>query len=376
MMETKYNFVKQQIKSKILEGIVLPHGKIGSENELMKEYNVSRHTVRKAIDELVNEGWVYRKQGAGTFCADRTDQKNPIGKAQRKNIALITTYLSEYIFPSIIRGAESILSEHGYQVTIFSTNNNHEQEKRALEAVLSQRFDGLIVEPTKSSIPNPNINYYLNLERQGIPYVMINAYYEELEPYFLGMDDVKGGYTQTKHLLDLGHEQIVGLFKNDDLQGAKRLKGFIKAHRERGIALNPQHIITYTTEQKNAKPLEELHRIFKDRSHRPTGIVCYNDELALKLLDVIREFDIRVPEELSVVGYDDSFLSVASEVKLTTIQHPKVEMGIDAAKLIISCIEQERKDRSADGEQSIIYEPKLVVRHSTAEAKSEKGVAK
>ncbi len=117
-METKYNKVKQVIKSKILDGTFVPHQKIGTENELMNQFGVSRHTVRVAIGDLVNEGWLYREQGAGTFCADRTSSTKKSYDVQ-KRIAIITTYISDYIFPSIIRGAESVFSEQGFQVSLF-----------------------------------------------------------------------------------------------------------------------------------------------------------------------------------------------------------------------------------------------------------------
>ncbi|RKL68235.1 GntR family transcriptional regulator [Salipaludibacillus neizhouensis] len=364
-MGTKYSNVKDKIKSAILEGYFQPHQKIGSESDLMKQHQVSRHTVRKAIDDLVNEGWLYKKQGVGSFCADRSlNKESAIGIG--KNIAVITTYFSDYIFPTIIRGAEAFLSENGYQVTIFSTNNNIDQERRCIEAVISQSFDGLIVEPTKSALPNPNINYYLNLERMRIPYVMINAYYEELEPIHVIMDDVGGGYLQTEHLIKLGHENIIGFFKNDDIQGSKRLKGFIKAHRSAGLPVSPQNIITYTTESKDSHPVEELRKKLQN-TQRPTAIVCYNDQLALSLLDVIREMNIQIPEQISIVGFDDSPLSMASEVKLTTIKHPKVNMGIDAAKTILKLIEQNNESSGKFDVVSTQYKPELVVRNSTGE---------
>ncbi|MGJ9382270.1 GntR family transcriptional regulator [Salipaludibacillus neizhouensis] len=365
-MGTKYNYVKNNIRSKLLEGFIIAHQKIGSENELMKEYHVSRHTIRKAIDDLVNEGLLYRKQGAGTFCADRSlhvDRSQESGK----NIAVITTYFSDYIFPSIIRGIEGFLSEKGYHMTVFSTNNNPEQEKRCLESILSQNYDGLIVEPTKSALPNPNINYYLNIERVGIPYVMINAYYEELEPVHIMIDDILGGMKQTEHLIDLGHKHIVGIFKNDDIQGTKRMKGFIKAHRKANLPISPHNIITYTTETKHEEPHQKLKKLLQGKELSPTGIVCYNDELALKFLDIVREMELTTPNDISIVGYDDSFLSVASEVKLTTITHPKVDMGVAAGKKIIQLIQckQENSSLIKEAESSIIYTPELVLRNST-----------
>src|SRR5690625_845652 len=254
-MKTKYSIVKDSIKSKILDGTYQPNQKISSESELMKEFGVSRHTVRLAIGDLVTKGWLYRKQGSGTFCADRTARESEAKGINPNNIAIVTTYISDYIFPSIIRGAEKHLSKNGYNVSLFSTDNNHKTEKNVLETILSQRFDGVIVEPTRSAVSNPNINYYLNLESKKIPYIMINAYYDELEPVSITLNDEKGGYMQTEHLIKKGHTNIVGFFKTDDLQGSKRMKGYLQAHRDNNITIIPNNIITYTTHDKEDKPL-------------------------------------------------------------------------------------------------------------------------
>lgn len=364
-METKYAKVKQDIKSTILDGTFAPHQKISSENELMKEFAVSRHTVRVALGELVSEGWLYREQGAGTFVADRLKEESRIEK-KTKNIAIVTTYISDYIFPSIIRGAEAYLSEQGYQVNLYSTNNNHENEKRVLENILSGNIDGVIIEPTKSAFPNPNINYYFNLERLNIPYIMINAFYDELEPLCLVMNDEKGGYIQTENLIKLGHKNIVGFFKTDDSQGIKRMKGYIKAHRTHQIPIDPNNIITYSSEEKTTKPVEELNRLLSS-AEKPTGLACYNDELALILLDVLREKKLHVPKDISIVGYDDSFLAQASEVKLTTIKHPKNEMGETAAKMIVELVKEKQGTSriSKDKLKTVVYEPELILRQST-----------
>ncbi len=337
--------------------------KIGSESELMKRFQLSRHTIRKAIDDLVYEGWIYKKQGAGSFCADRSLSKLNEKTSTNKNIAVIMTYFNDYIFPTIIRGAESYLSSYGYNVSVFSTNNDLEQERRCLEKVISQKFDGLIVEPTKSAFPNPNISSYLNIERLGIPYVMVHAYYEELAPFHIVLNDELGGYIQTKHLIDCNHRNIIGFFKNDDVQGMNRMKGFIKAHREKGLSLHPSHIITYTTETKKEYPLQELRKKLMG-SNRPTAIVCYNDELVILLLDVIRELKLKVPDNISIVGYDNSMLSVASEVKVTTIHHPQDAMGYAAGEAIHHLIEHKHEPKS-ESFDSVVFEPELVIRKST-----------
>lgn len=367
-MKTKYSIVKDSIKSKILDGTYQPNQKISSESELMKEFGVSRHTVRLAIGNLVTTGWLYREQGSGTFCADRTESENQMNGTNAKNIAMITTYISDYIFPSIIRGAEKHLSKNGYNVSLFSTDNNHETERNVLETILSQNFDGVIVEPTKSAISNPNINYYLNLENQKIPYIMINSYYDELEPTSIILDDEKGGYLQADHLIKLGHKNIVGFFKTDDSQGAKRMKGYLKAHRDNNITIIPNNIITYKTDEKDRKPLEDFENILSSKNGDwPTGVICYNDELAVKLLDITRDRKLEVPADISIVGFDDSFLANVSEVKLTTVGHPQSELGEAAGKLILDLINHKKGEQKQEDKkiESVVFKPELIVRNST-----------
>jgi len=361
-MKSKHSIVREYILSNILDGTYAPHQKINSESELMEKFKVSRHTIRQAVGDLVNQGWLYSIQGSGTFCEDKSKQQS---KNQNiKNIAIITTYISDYIFPSIIRGAETYLSKNGYNVSLFNTDNNHENEKSILERILKLRPDGVIIEPTKSSIANPNINLYLNLEQLNIPYIMMNAYYDELEPLSITVDDYAGGYLQTKHLIELGHRNIIGFFKIDDMQGTKRMRGYLKALREHNIPINPDIIVTFDTDNRMSKPKERLRSLLSQGDNTtPTGMVCYNDELAIMLLNVVREKNIRVPEDISIISYDDSFLADATEVKLTTIEHPKIKMGEDAAQLIVKSITNQAKN---DNElESIIYKPKLILRNST-----------
>ncbi|MEH7493873.1 GntR family transcriptional regulator [Neobacillus niacini] len=365
--KTKYNMVKEQITDWITSGKVKPGEKIYSENELVKMFGVSRHTVRQAVGDLVHEGWLYREQGAGTFCSFKQEENKPTvlpAQTNGKNIGVITTYISDYIFPSIIRGIESYLTGQGYSLTFACTDNDIEKEKQCLQTMLNRNIDGLIVEPTKSSVYNPNIHYYLELEQRNIPYLMINQFYPQLAPPHIVVNDEHGGYIATEHLIKLGHRKIIGLFKTDDLQGINRMQGFIRAFREHGITFFPDMVISYSTEDMNEKIKDQLNKFYSS-DDKPTAIVCYNDQLALMVLDVLRNYQISVPDDVSIVGYDDSFLAEAFEVKLTSVAHPKMGMGIEAAKKIVSAVEGKENNT-----QSIVYEPELVVRNSTAPVKS------
>jgi GntR family transcriptional regulator, arabinose operon transcriptional repressor len=369
--KTKQLLLKDTIKEWITNGEIKPGDKIYSENELVKMFGVSRHTVRQAVGDLVHEGWLYREQGAGTFCSNRTIN-TPTQKHSRavnnKNIGVITTYISDYIFPSIIKGIESYLTEKGYSLTFSCTDNNIEKEKQCLESMLSRNINGLIIEPTKSSSFNPNINYYLELEQLNIPYLMINQFYAQLNPPHLMVNDEKGGFIATEHLIKLGHKRILGIFKSDDLQGVHRMQGHIQAYRENNLSLSPDLILTFSTGE-----LDSLRRKLEDlltsNNSRPTGIICYNDQVALFILNVLRDLNLKVPEDISIVGYDDSYLAEATETKLTSVSHPKMQMGIEAAKWIVAAVEHQ----SIEGNQhSIVYEPELVIRNSTGPVTSKK----
>ncbi|MBT2736699.1 GntR family transcriptional regulator [Bacillus sp. ISL-7] len=365
--KTKYTMVKEKITEWITNGKVKPGEKIYSENELVKMFAVSRHTVRLAVGDLVHEGWLYREQGAGTFCsnkmleplAESNTHVQPL-KTTGKNIGVITTYISDYIFPSIIKGMESYLTAQGYSLTFACTDNDVDKEKQCLQTMLSRNINGLIVEPTRSSNYNPNINYYLELEQNNIPYLMINQFYSQLMPPHIIMDDEHGGYIAMEHLINLGHEKIIGLFKTDDLQGVNRMQGFIRAFREYNLTFFPEMVITYTTDDPESQLLERLKQFFMTEK-KPTAIVCYNDQLALQVLNMLKRLGLSVPDDVSIVGYDDSFLAEATDVKLTSVTHPKMEMGIEAAKWIVSAVE-----RRGTNQPSTVYEPELVIRNSTA----------
>ncbi|GAA3412583.1 GntR family transcriptional regulator [Paenibacillus hodogayensis] len=353
----KYLQLKQEILSWLHSGQLLPDERMPSEHEVAGRYGMSRQTVRQTFGELEKEGWLYRVQGKGTFVS----APKPKATQDIQNVGMMTTYISDYIFPHIVRGVEASLRAGGYSLMLSSTDNDKEKERESLAMMLGQPLAGLIIEPTKSAQGNPNLSYYLSLFVRRIPFVMINERYPEIDCPCVKVDDEAGGFAATEHLFKLGHRQIAGFFKTDDLQGANRLRGFVRAHRRYDCPLLPDRAVVYATEEKAAKPLEAALALL-GRADRPTAFVCYNDELAVKLIDAARQAGFSVPGDLSVVGFDDSALATAGEVKLTTVAHPKTEMGTKAAELLLHMIEHPSSATPAD----IVYEPRLIIRDSTA----------
>ena len=149
----------EDLKRQIMSGEIRPGDKISSENVLAKEYDISRQTVRKAIDILRNEGFLYAEHGRGTFCSDMIKQEGNSG-----NIAVVMTYLSDYIFPYIIRGIDEVLEKEEYSILLKSTHNYRKVEAKCLEELVKKNIDGLIIEPSKSQIAFKNHDIFLFLQ--------------------------------------------------------------------------------------------------------------------------------------------------------------------------------------------------------------------
>lgn len=353
----KYRQLKAEIMHLLESGQWKAHDRLPSENEFAARFGMSRQTVRQTLGELEQEGWLYRRQGKGTFVAPR---KPPLAP-DRRMVGMLTTFISDYIFPHIVRGAESELRARGYALLLASTENRKSAERDNLMKLLEQPLAGLIVEPTKSAEGNPNVDLYLSIQAKRIPMIMIHARYPELACPVIRTDDELGGLMAAEHLIGLGHRRIAGFFKTDDLQGTGRLKGFLAAHHRYGLAPSPELVVTYSTEEKRDKPVRRLLGMLAG-GEPPTAVVSYNDELAVGLLDAIRTAGLSVPDDLSLVSFDDSPLATATEVKLTGIVHPKADMGRRAAELLVSMIESGQPALPGD---DVVFPPELVVRGST-----------
>jgi len=355
----KYAQLKKEILRWLDTGKLGPNEQMPSEHEMAEQFGFSRQTVRQTLGELEQEGRLYRIQGKGTFVSESSRIERG---AEAQTIGLVTTYISSYIFPHIVRGVEAAVRARGYRLMLTSTDNDKGRERESLSMLASQPLSGLIIEPTKSAEGNPNLAYFLALNNQRIPYVMINASYPEISCPSLVIDDEEGGYEAALHLLRLGHRRIAGFFKSDDLQGVLRLRGFLRAHQKEGCPLPPDFVVAYRTEERESKPIEDAARLLsRPEGERPTAFVCYNDELAVQLLDAIRQAGLSVPQDVSIVGFDDSSLATATEVKLTTLVHPKAKMGEDAASLLFAMIESGGREVP----ESKRYKPELIVREST-----------
>lgn len=349
----KYMALYEWIKERIEDQTFKDGDKLISENTLCEKFEISRQTVRHAIGRLEQEGLVDRQRGSGTYVrTDNLKENNPT-----MTIGVITTYLDDYIFPSIINGIEGVLTKKGYSISLGLTRNKVENERNLLNSLLQKRIDGLIVEGTKSALPNPNLEIYKAFYKKGIPVIFINGYYAELRPNYVVVDDVLGGKMATDYLLSCGHTKITGIFKYDDMQGHKRYKGFQESMYEAGITICEEDLMWFATDDSKifdqANEAETLSKL-----QGVTAVVCYNDEIAIKLMRLLESHSINVPEELSIISFDDSNLATMSNVGITSLAHPGKALGEMATKELLKII------KKGQAKSEITMKPQLIIRES------------
>lgn len=154
----------------------------------------------------------------------------------------------------------------------------------------------------------------------------------------------------------------MGVFKSDDTQGQQRHKGYVQALQEAGIAYDPDKVIWFYTEDRKTHPFERIRQMAKDRGNHPfEAVVAYNDQVAIEVIRALNEEGLSVPQDVSVTGYDNSYLAQTCRVPLTTISHPQEELGAAAAELLLRII---REGNSNIEGKCVLMEPELVIRES------------
>ncbi len=351
MHAPKYQLVAEALRSDIISGKFSDGDVLGTEDELSKQFDISRQTLRQAIALLSKEGLVVSRRGSGTYV------RRAVERQKTMTVAVITTYITDYIFPLIVRGIETTLGDRGYTMNLAATYNSVERERAILKSYLDRPVDGLIVEGTKTALPNPNIDLYNQLIERGIPLVFINGYYPELAScVHVVANDQEGGRLAAQHLIDCGHQNIAGVFKMDDMQGHQRYAGYARAMTKAGLPLKDQQVIWFTTENK--------YHIFSSPPVRlPAGctaVVCYNDETAAQLTETLRTQGLEVPGDISVVGFDNSRVARMSTPPLSSIEIDFDSLGTQAASKLIELM-------NGLEAESIALQPTLQIQESVTQ---------
>lgn len=337
--QTKYVVVQEGILRWIEAGTISAGDRLPIEDELASTFGVSRQTVRHAVGELVRQGLLERRQGSGTYYTGQT-ARGQERLATGRVIAVVCTYLSDYIFPHIIQGIEETLSQEGYSFLLYSTQNDMEKERRALEDILDKQVAAVICEPTKSAFPNTNLDLYQRLQDARVPVVMIHANYAGIACPTLEVDDRMGAFMAVEHLIAEGHQRVGAIVKMDDRQGLRRLEGVMQACLSHQVVVPTESLMLYSTEQLPFVIDQYIERLQSlEGTDRPTAVFCYNDQIASQFIQAARAQGISVPEDIALTGFDDSALALHAFPQLTSIVHPKKDMGIKAATWVVEWVQ-------------------------------------
>ena len=352
----KYQKIVDSIYSDIKGRRLKDGDKLDSENEIGEKFQVSRQTVRHALSVLEKDGILDKRQGSGNYIVvPKTMEISNVGLY--RTITIVSTYLNNYIFPRIIPEIEGVLRKRGYSLRIVFTHNRSDGEREILERILQEDdVAGIIIEPTKSAIPNLNKGLYYKLLGKNIPMLFFHSYYENMPIPHVSMDDVMAGKMATEYLIMQEHRKIGGIFKMDDGQGLRRYEGYARALLDYHIHLNDERVIWIDSqEQEN---LSRSADIILGRLAGCSACVCYNDEVAYSMIQICMERGIRVPEDLSIVSIDNSDLSVLSPVPLTSVKHPMEELGRKVAEQFLCLLENPGEDVTYE------FEPEMEIRDS------------
>ena len=328
MKQSKYAVVAEKLGRDIRSGVYAAGERLPSDYELIKLTGYSRYTVRQAISLLERENLVYRVRGSGTYLRDSA------ARHTTHNIAVVTTYIGEYIFPEILKGIERALSESGYVSMLYATHNRVESERKILTELLEKPIDGIIVEGTKTALPNPNIDLYEKLQSQGIPLVFINGYYPELQRVVsVVSDDRAGGHAACRYLMDKGCRTVAGVFKSDDIQGHRRYAGYAAAVLAAGLPLRDELVFWYTTENR-----AEILAAAMPKFAPCDGVLCYNDEAALQIAKATQAGQIK---PLQIASFDHSTYASLSPVPVYSLLSPMADIGSAAGRKMLAILRGE-----------------------------------
>lgn len=334
-----YHTLKTEIEAKQYE---VDH-QLPTELEMTERFQVSRITVKRALDELESQGYIYRKRGSGSYVLNQTPQAGESTLLDRM-IAFVlpsdgSTGLSEYI-----RGAAEILEARGYYMSIHMTNESPAKERDLLETLPRKGIQGIIVYPINARSNMDILHmHYMN----KYPILTIDKYYEGLPVASVVSDNQAGGYMAASNLIQLGHRRIA-FVSSVSLEAASSVRnryfGYAQALRDHGLAIDPSLVVLdYIEEWWQTGEQAYYQKLVKGlMDHGATAIQTENDYVAAKILIAAAELEIQVPEQLSVVGFDNNDIAARLDIPLTTVAQQFYEIGRKAGELIVEAVESGR----------------------------------
>ncbi|WP_199566766.1 LacI family DNA-binding transcriptional regulator [Streptomyces triticagri] len=290
--------------------------------------------------------------------------ERPVRLRQRSAglVGLLTPELENPIFPAFAQVVAQTLTREGYTPILATQTPGGATEDELTEMLVDRGVDGIVYVSGLHADTTADMRRYDRLRAEGVPFVMINGFSPEVRAPFVSPDDRAAMRLAVTHLLSLGHERIgLALGPQRFVPVQRKLEGFVTTLREqRGIdpaeaELLVEHSL-YSLEGGQAAAAALLDR-------GCTAIVCASDLMALGAVRTARQRGLAVPDEVSVVGFDDSPLIAFTDPPLTTVRQPVTAMGLAAVRALLEEIAGTPAPHS-----EYVFLPELVVRGSTASA--------
>lgn len=274
-------------------------------------------------------------------------------------IGVIMPDSSNPFFSEVFKGIDKAAQERDYQIIVMNSEGVYENEEKFIKTLLERRVDGILLFPMQESYEDIR-----ELIKENFPMVLVGREIDEWNVDEIFSDEVKGGYIATKHLIEKGRTKIKMI--TDQLYNSAslgRLEGFKKALKEKGISFSENDVKLchhvhegYHVQAGYDKTMEMLQK-----KEKFDGIFCYNDLIAYGAIKALKEKKVKIPQEVSIVGYDDIRFSRLIEPELTTVKVHKFEMGYQAFQMIYKRIKSKNKVNSSTRK---VLDVELIVRNS------------
>lgn len=331
--------------------------------EVAKYAKVSITTVSRVMNEAdkVNPETrerVQRVMRELDYQPNRVAQRLRTSKGQSKLLGLIIPDIQNQFYSSIVRGVEDVAYGKDYAVILCNSDENPTKERFYLDVLQSESVDGVILPP---------IHQYSKvvegLIESGVPVVCVDRKLVREAVDTVVVNNEKGGYLAVKHILDFGHKRIAILTSSSQFSSFdERLTGYKNALKDHNIALDDELI-----KEGDPRSTESAYLFTKELlrlSNPPTAIFATNNLMTLGVLEAVHEEQLNVPDDISIVGFDDMPWARAISPPLTVIKQPGYEMGRRATELLFQRFEDPKREPV-----QIIMEPTLIIRKSTGRVK-------
>lgn len=337
-MSLKYKTLADTLRQEICEkyrcGDRLP-----TELQLVKDWNVSRQTVRQALSVLLTEGLIEKKQGSGTYVAD-TLHANIYSS---KTIAILTAAADGHTCGTLWH-AQSMLTDAGYQTQIFVTNDRISKEREILESLLSNPPRAILAEGVRTAFPTPNQDLYETLLTLGTKIRFIGSSCRSLPQIpTVCSDDYAGGALLTDYLLSQQHTRIGGIFCSNDLRGHDRYLGCINTLRDQLQTFDDRRFLWYDTSQRSSytEPINRTLLLSFIQTQLPdcSAVICFSKEIADFLIHELQKLQIHIPHQLTVAAFDTT-ASRSDPSDLICAFHASASLWRTAAKALLDDLDR------------------------------------